>query len=277
MRSYPFFSYVASSAAVGVSLLAACSSTSDRTLGFTEDSGITPTPPPQQTRPDAKIDEPIVDPTNDGGAEADAPDTCKRTAPSNKCGLAPQCGCTLAETCEVQDGVGAVDCVTAGLAPMGSACVNTAGCARGLTCMYGTCHAYCGNPGSACTAPKTGGCEQVKNTGGTAIPNLSVCRIACDLRDATACGTTSSAGTGVCQVDAAGNTDCAKGGTRTVGQTCTPTDDCGPTLVCAGNVTNGNTCRKWCRVGTADCGGAVACVAFAPPVVVNGVGYAGCP
>jgi len=125
MRSYPFFSYVASSAAVGVSLLAACSSTSDRTQGFTEDSGITPTQPPQQTRPDAKIDEPIINPTDDGGAEADAPDTCKRTAPSNKCGLAPQCGCTLAETCEVQDGVGTVDCVTAGLAPMGTACVNT--------------------------------------------------------------------------------------------------------------------------------------------------------
>ena len=277
MRTYPFLSYGALSAAFGVSLLAACSSTSDRTAGFTEDSGITPTQPPQQTRPDAKIDDPIVDPPDDGGAEADAPDTCRRTAPSNKCGLAPQCGCTLAETCTVQDGVGAVECVTAGLAAMGAACVNTSGCARGLTCMYGTCHAYCANPGSACTAPKTGGCEQVKDNGGAAIPNLSVCRVACDLRDATGCGTTSSAGTGVCQLDAAGNTDCAKGGTRTVSQTCTPTDDCGPTLVCAGNATTGNTCRKWCRVGMTDCGGAVVCNAFNPKVMAGATEYGGCP
>lgn len=277
MRSSSFLSYVAVSAAVGVSLLAACSSASDRTAGFTEDSGVTPTQPPQQTRPDAKPDDPIVDPT-DGGGEADAPDTCKRTAPSNKCGLAPQCGCTLAETCEVSDGAGAVECVIAGLAPMGSACVNTSGCARGLTCMYGTCHAYCGNPGSACTIAKTGGCEQVKDSGGLAVPNLSVCRVACELRDVTACGTTSSAGTGVCQVDEAGNTDCAKGGTQAVGQTCgTPTTACGPGLVCAGNTTTGNSCRKWCRVGMTDCGGSVACTSFTTKILVNGVEYAGCP
>lgn len=277
MRSYLFLSGSSAAAlvVVGISVLGACSSSSDR-QSFGDDSGITPTIPPQQTKPDARPDDP-VDPPTDGGAEADATDTCNRTGPSNKCGLAPQCGCTLAETCEVQDGTGNVDCVTAGLAAMGSACVNTSGCARGLTCMYGTCHAYCDKPGSACTAPKTGGCEQVKGSGGTTIPNLNVCRVACELRDVTACGPSSSAGTGVCQVDSAGNTDCAKGGTRTVGQVCTPTDDCGPGLVCAGNATNGNTCRKWCRVGTTDCGGAVACTGFTTKVMVGTVEYAGCP
>jgi len=256
-------------------MLAACSSASDRTVGFTEDR--TPALPPQQTLPDARTEDPKVDPSSDASAEADAPDTCKRSAPSNKCGLAPQCGCTLAETCEVEDGTGAVDCVTAGLATMGSACVNTSGCARGLTCVYGTCHAYCGNPGSPCTEPKTGGCEQVNKADGTAVPNLSVCRVACELRDVNGCGGTSSAGTGVCQVDDLGNTDCAKGGTRTVGQTCGATDLCGPGTVCAGNATVGNTCRKWCRVGTNDCGGAVACTSFTTKVMAGGVEFAGCP
>ncbi|HSO35265.1 MAG TPA: hypothetical protein VLT33_22205 [Labilithrix sp.] len=277
MRSYLFLSSssLVAVAVVGLSVLGACSSSSER-QSFTDDSGITPTLPPQQTKPDARPEDP-VDPVTDASAEADAPDTCKRTGPSNKCGLAPQCGCTLAETCEVQDGTGNVDCVTAGLAAMGAACVNTSGCARGLTCMYGTCHAYCDNPGSACKLPKTGGCEQVKNSGGTAVPNLSICRVACELRDVTACGASGSAGTGVCQVDSAGNTDCVKGGTRAVGQVCTPTDDCGPGLVCAGNATSGNTCRKWCRVGTNDCGGAVACTSFTTKVMVGAVEYAGCP
>ena len=164
--------------------------------------------------------------------QPDAPDTCKRTAPSNKCGLVPQCGCTLAETCDVEDSSGNVGCVTAGKAAMGAPCVATAGCALGLTCVFGTCHAFCDNPGSACTAPKTGGCIQVKSAAGAPIPNLTVCRVACDLRDVSACGGTTAAGTGVCMVDDNGATDCATGGTRTVNQTCTPTDECGPGLVC---------------------------------------------
>lgn len=262
---------------VCAAVLTACASSSDR-QPFTDDAGTTPAQPPAQNTPPPKT--PQSEPVNtegDAGQKPDAPDTCKRTAPSNKCGLVPQCGCTLAETCEVEDGTGNVGCVTAGLAAMGSACVNTSGCARGLTCMYGTCHAYCDNPGSACSAPKTGGCEQVKGSGGTVVPNLNVCRVACDLRDLSACGPSGSAGTGVCMVDSAGHTDCAKGGTRSAGQACTPADDCGPTLVCAGTAAAGNTCKKWCRVGTIDCGGSIACNGFQTKVMVGTVEYGGCP
>ena len=275
MRSSPFFMSAASVAACAA-LLVACSSSPER-QPFTEPSGTIPAEPPVQNTPPSKT--PQTEPVNtegDAGHQPDAADTCKRTAPSNKCGLVPQCGCTLAETCEVEDDTGSVDCVTAGLAAMGSACVNTSGCARGLTCIYGTCHAYCDKPGSACTAPKTGGCEQVKNSSGGALPNLSVCRVACDLRDLTACGPSGTAGTGVCMVDA-GNTDCVKGGTRVAGQTCTPANDCGPGLVCAGTAAAGNTCKKWCRVGTADCGGAIACNGFQTKVMVGTVEYGGCP
>lgn len=276
MRSYPSLCWLVPSA-FAVCVLAACASSTERTP-FVDDSLTKPAEPPAQNNPPAKT--PQSQPINtegDAGQTPDAPDTCKKTAPSNACGLVPQCGCTLAETCEVFDGSGGVQCVTAGLAAMGSACVATSGCARGLTCMYGTCHAYCDNPGSACTVAKTGGCEQVKNTAGAAIPNLSVCRVACELRDLTACGPSGTAGTGVCMVDAAGNTDCAKGGTRAVAQTCTPTDECGPSLVCAGTAAAGNTCKKWCRVGTADCGGTVACNGFQTKIMVGTVEYGGCP
>jgi hypothetical protein len=258
--------------------LVACASSAER-APFTDDPPATPATEPEQNAPPANTSQQQpVNTEGDASLAPDAPDTCKRTAPSNKCGLVPQCGCTLAETCDLADSSGGVGCVTAGKAVMGAPCIGTEGCAVGLTCVFGTCHAFCGNPGSACTLPKTGGCLQVKATGGAAIPNLTVCRVACDLRDAAACGGTTAAGTGVCSVDAAGATDCAKGGTRTLGQVCTPTDDCGPALVCAvpGAAVNG-TCKKWCRVGTNDCGGATACNGFGTKVMVGAVEYGACP
>jgi hypothetical protein len=257
-------------------LLAACATSTER-APFTEEAPTTPAETPEQSAVPGKAPQeaPI---TTDAGSVPDAPDTCKRTAPSNKCGVVPQCGCTLAETCDVDDTSGNVACVTAGKAPMGGACIATPGCAVGLTCVFGTCHAFCDNPGSACTLAKTGGCVQVNAQGGAPIPNLSVCRVACDLRDVNACGGTTAAGTGVCMVDDKGVTDCAAGGTRTVTQVCTPTDDCGPGLVCtlSGTATDG-TCKKWCRVGTNDCGGTVACNGFQTKVMVGGVEHGACP
>lgn len=256
----------------------ACSSSTER-APFTDEKPAPTASEPEQSAPPSKSPQSQPASTeSDAGAEPDAPDTCKRTAPSNKCGLVPQCGCTLSETCDVDDASGNVACVTAGKAVMGASCISTEGCAVGLTCVFGTCHAYCGNPGSACTQPKTGGCFQVKQTGGAAIPNLTVCRVACDLRDANACGGTTAAGTGVCMVDEGGTTDCAKGGTRTAGQTCSPTDDCGPALVCTvtGSASNG-TCKKWCRVGTNDCGGTTVCNGFGTKVMVGTVEYGACP
>jgi hypothetical protein len=257
-----------------------CSSGSER-APYTEASPTTPVETPEQnsTPVHAPQAAPATTETDAGPQQPDAgPDTCKRTAPSKACGLVPQCGCTLAETCDVEDSSGNVGCVTAGKAPMGAPCVATAGCALGLSCVFGTCHSFCDNPGSACTAPKTGGCIQVNASGGTPIPNFTVCRVACDLRDVTACGGTTAAGTGVCMVDDNGATDCAMGGARTAGQTCGPTDECGPGLVCTltGTATTG-TCKKWCRVGKTDCGGTTACTGFQTKVIVGGVEHGVCP
>lgn len=268
-------------AAVGsIAAVAACATAIER-QPFTEESPAEPTQPPetpeQSSSPGKTPQSGPVATGDDAGSMPDAPDTCKRTAPSNMCGVIPQCGCTLAETCDVVDTSGNVECIMAGKAAMGAACLATAGCAVGLTCVYGTCHALCGNPGSACTAAKTGACIQIAQAG-VAIPNLSVCRVACDLRDLSACGATTAAGTGVCQVDDNGATDCAAGGTKTAGQACSPTDDCGPGTVCTvtGTATAG-TCKKWCRVGTTDCGGTTACSGFGTKVIVSGVEHGACP
>lgn len=267
----------ATACALPAALLVACSSSTERTP-FTEEPATAPTEPPTSAPPTKAPQSSPTTTDNDAGTQTDAAvDTCKKTAPSNKCGLVPQCGCASTETCDVQDTSGNVACVAAGKAAMGAPCTTTAGCARGLTCAFGTCHSFCDNPGSKCADPKTGSCLQVKQ-GSTNIPNLAVCLVACDLRDANACGGTTAAGTGVCMVDDKGATDCQAGGTRTLGQTCTPDDDCGPALVCVvtGSATTG-TCKKWCRVGTNDCGGSVTCGGFQTKIMVGAVEYGACP
>jgi hypothetical protein len=178
----------------------------------------------------------------------------------------------------VQDGTGNVACVAAGTAPTGHACTSTSGCAVGDTCVFGTCHAYCNNPGSACSAAGAGDCLAVQGSGGSAIPNLDVCMVKCDLRDPNACGGTTAAGAAACLVGSDGKTDCQTwSGTRGVNQACTPTDDCAAGLVCVGPSGGASTCKAWCRVGTADCGAGKTCGGFSTKLMVDGVEFGACP
>lgn len=263
-------------AAVAAAVVVACASQGG-SGPVDDDQGTTPAPI-QPAQP-AKTSQPRPPDPPPDASTPDAKDDCVRTAPSNKCGVLPQCGCTATETCDVVDGSGNVACVTAGKAAQGTPCTSTSGCAKGLTCVFGTCHAFCDKPDSACTLPGTGSCIAVKGQGGAAVPNYDVCLVSCDPRDPMACGGTTAAGTGVCFVDDKGTTDCQKGGTRTENQTCSPTDDCGPALVCV-DITQGGAksslCKRWCRVGTADCGGST-CGSFSTKVMVNGVEYGVCP
>jgi hypothetical protein len=267
--------------AVPLIALLACSAEQTPRKGFAE-STAEPSTPAEEDEPVEK--EPASTPidTEDPPAEEQAsPSNCKTAAPSHACGVSPQCGCAKTETCDVVDTKGTATCVAFGKATMGKPCTATAGCARGLSCVFGTCHAFCDKGGTQCSEPGTGDCVQVTAQGGTAIPNLAVCMVQCAPHDPLACGGKTNAGTGVCFVAADGSTDCQEGGSRSENQTCSPTDECGPGLVCitttSGTGTGADACKRWCRVGTNDCGGSAVCRAFSTKVMVGTAEYGACP
>jgi hypothetical protein len=158
---------------------------------------------------------------------------------------------------------------------MGHPCTATAGCALGLTCIFGTCHAYCDEK-QACSEGGTGACVQIETASGAAVPNLRICRVACALHDPASCGGKTNAGIGVCYVDDNGATDCQEGGPRTENQTCSATQACGPGLVCTTS-SSSSTCKRWCRVGQKDCGTGKTCTGFSTEVKVGDVVYGACP
>jgi len=255
--------------------LVACSSDgsrapfSDASTGSTsEPEGAPPVPSTTATQ---------VTPTTSTGDAGNTPpdDGCERASPDDACGVAAQCGCAPTHTCDVADGSGATRCVTAGTAPMGHPCTATAGCALGLTCLFGTCHAFC-DANKACPQPGAGACVQLETPTNTPIPNLAVCRVACELHDPASCGGKTNAGIGVCYVDDEGSTDCQEGGPRTENQTCSETQACGPGLVCTTS-SSSSTCKRWCRVGQNDCGSGRTCTGFSTEVKVGGVVYGACP
>jgi hypothetical protein len=277
--SRPTLLLLAAGAAIGVPL-AACSSAT-RGAGFTDDTsdaaaspgtdagGAGPTTDTGTTA--AKDAGSTV--VEDTGVPVDTGVPCKTTPPSSKCGLAPQCGCTSTQTCEVLDLSGNVDCVAAGTADRGHACTGTGQCKQGLTCV-GTCHPFCD---TACTDPKSNVCLQIKNTGGVVIPNLKVCQMNCDLRDPMACGGTNPVGTAGCDVvDDKGNTDCVQVGNVALNGTCSASARCKPALVC---ITTGGVsrCRTWCRMGIAGDCTTGACGGLTPKLMVGTQEWGICP
>lgn len=240
-----------------------------------------PTERPPQPKPDASSP-PVEDATtppdsSDTGSPTDAGETCQGTPPSNACGLVPQCGCADTETCDIADLSGNVACVAFGKAPLGSPCTTTSGCAKGLSCIFGTCHPFCETAGAVCPG---GSCLQLQSSQGDDIPNYKMCTVQCDLRDATACGGMTAAGTGVCSLDGSGGTDCRAGGNLTEKQTCSESALCGPGLACISYKQGTDTrseCLRWCHVGTKDCGGTTTCQGFSTKLMVDGVEIGVCP
>lgn len=253
------------SATVIAATLVACSSDGSR-AGFEATSSHSANPKkPGSSDPAA----PGTEAAPEAGATASPASDCHKSAPSNACGVAPQCGCSEGKTCDVVDSDGNARCVKAGKTPMGHPCTSTAACATGMTCIFGTCHAFCNNPGDSCSLAGTGACVQVKTTEGAPVPNLAVCRVACAPHDPASCGGA------LCIIDQDGNTECQSGGSRKEGEACSPEEECGPGLGC---VTSGekSTCRRWCRLAEDDCGPEHACTGFSPEVLVRGEPYGAC-
>lgn len=245
------------------------SSDASASLPLDEDAGTTTTPEKDSGGSTPDAGEPDTGTGNEAG-------TCTKIG--NTCGVNPQCGCTSLETCDL-DSAGNAGCITAGVAQQGRACASTASCARGLTCIFGTCHSFCSNAGVACGTPGTNTCYQVQLQDGGAVPNFKVCQIDCDLRDANACGGTNAAGTAACVPDGQGHTDCESGGSVVENGTCSNAARCGPGMTCVSPVGQPQNakCKKWCRVGVnADCGGA-ACTGFSTKVMVGTQEYGSCP
>lgn len=272
------------SVAVALLPIGACATTPSADDPVVDDAGPasvpTETPPrgrPPASKPDSGPD--VPEPEPDAGGDADVPDAaaCETTPPSNVCGLVSQCGCESSQTCDIADFSGNVRCVAFGKAAAGSPCTTTSGCARGLTCVFGTCHAFCDVDGDPCA---NGSCMALSLSDDTPIPNYEVCSHPCDLRDPMACGGATPAGTGVCSTDGMGSTDCVAGGNLTEKEPCSAGGECGPALVCItltiGNETT-SECRRWCRVGEGDCGGASVCQGFSTKEIIDGVEYGICP
>lgn len=185
-------------------------------------------------------------------ATVDAGSACATVPPSNACGLAPQCGCAVNETCDVTNlATGSVSCVLAGGGPVGSYCTSTTQCAKGLTCGYNTCRPHCPTIGAACAGAGLGPCAQYYDpAAGTPVTNGKVCTIACDLRSpSAACGSNN------CIFDTTINaTDCDKSGTVPLYGACKRYNECQQGLACAKHPVFGFECEKWCRIGQSDCG-----------------------
>jgi hypothetical protein len=175
---------------------------------------------------------------------------CVTTAPSNACGLDPQCGCAANETCNIANkSTGAVSCSLAGGGPLASLCTTSSQCAKGFTCAYGACRPYCSTLNTACTTSGTGMCTELWENG-AAVPNGKVCTISCDLRNpSTVCGSNN------CIYDASVKAaDCDKAGTKALYDACSTYNECGQGLACVNHPFYGPECEKWCRVGMdSDC------------------------
>jgi hypothetical protein len=229
------------------------------TNGSQADSGTDPVTDPDPD-PDPGPSDSGTDSATDPGTDAgvDAGPACTTVAPSNACGLVPQCGCAGNETCDVTNGTtGAVSCVLAGGGPLGSYCTSTTQCEKGLTCGYNTCRPYCATSGTACAGAGLGQCTQYYDpSAGTPVQNSQICTIACDLRNPTA-----ACGANNCIWDTTINQpDCDKSGPRTMFQPCSRYNECAQGLACVSHPFFGLECERWCRLGVSgDCTGAGSC------------------
>lgn len=197
---------------------------------------------------------------NDPSSTSDAggsPSSCATAAPSNACGVIPQCGCAASETCDVTKSDGTVACVKAGTVAQGDACDKTKICAGGLTCVGGACRPFCASPNAACAGTGLGQCFTPQiDTKGSTVPNLDVCTIKCDPRNPqTACGKNNC-------LWFSGNkeSDCRSAGTVSNYGACSSAADCKAGYTCA-PYDGSNECEKWCILGkSGECPSSATCV-----------------
>ncbi|MGZ3449133.1 MAG: hypothetical protein ACXVEF_06015 [Polyangiales bacterium] len=184
---------------------------------------------------------------------------------------ATACGSAMCMVYGRADGSGYTDCTEkVGTKPVGSSCTAIGDCVAGAICDHGVCSQWCRAGGSDCGAGET--CALYKTTvkdSTGASTQWGRCVKTCEPTNASSCGTKGS-----CQVFGSGAdayTDCVPAGVATVNGKCTERTDCAAGGVCS----SVSLCKKYCRVGTSDCG-AGTCLAYTDHPKIAGVEYGTC-
>jgi hypothetical protein len=181
------------------------------------------------------------------------------------CILSTQCGCPSGRKCDLVDESGFTRCGSAGLTTPGSLCAQSSDCLPGYGCIGGVCKRYCsGSDSQECGSDNV--CNSI-GSGNDPIPGAFYCSRVCDPVNPTSsaqpysgCG----AGAG-CSSDPSGHSDCYAGSaTGTLGASCATANGQGSSSLCAPGYycSVGNTCLRYCHVGsTSECS-AGTCVSF---------------
>lgn len=167
-----------------------------------------------------------------GVADYKVEEACVIT-PGNPCRVAPNCGCTGADTCELTGVNGEGACKPSGGTPRGGACSANTECAKGMLCLGGFCTTYCRNDNDC--ADKA--CEAIA-LGGAQVNGVGFCATPCDPGNPT-CGDGRA-----CRLIKNERAVCVTPGTVGVGGTCEGDGPCQPGLYCSSGA-----CVPLCRSG----------------------------
>lgn len=179
------------------------------------------------------------------------PEACSPTSPS---GGAPEfLNCQPGERCEWNGSVFACSTGT-GSGARGATCSTSSSCARGLSCLFGHCYAYCESGGAACdtgyVCRATGTSSGTHTYGGCTPANCNPF----DPTDAT--GPYVPCESGVkCHFADSISVRCGIVGTLMEAEKCNSSAECGPGLFCIFWKDTGGKCVLPCRtaMGNADC------------------------
>lgn len=189
-----------------------------------------------------------------GGAGTDE---CKPLG-QGACDPIAQCGCPATKACYFeQESNGNSQCAKAGNVPVSSPCVYVNDCAAGTACVYGGCKQYC-TADTDCPAydsDSDSGPRCIQHMiGSSPIQGFKYCTDHCIPWDDTTCegglgclpwsADGEKKGTSICSEANESKTTCTQGNPV-----------CPKGRLCAGN-----TCRKLCRLGGADCPGGQTCL-----------------
>ena len=180
--------------------------------------------------------------------------------PGAKCRVAPNCGCSATETCELVGLNGEGACQAAGSVGRGGQCTASADCAPGLGCIGGTCTNYCRNDND-CPDKQ---CDALVSGTGTPIKDVGSCSTPCDPAVAQC------ADGRACRFIATERTACVNTGSGGDGAACKVDGDCEAGRACV----PGNVCGAVCQAGST-CDSGAACQAVA--LTYKGTTYGFCP